>query len=229
MVDVKKVTASITKPFLYSPTSTSVTEYLNFNPANNPPIVPGAETVNTVYTIDPFAMLVQESSEVGTVLKVKIPFTRFYKVKYVIHPRGGGIGGVVTNNSWKRNKSHTVFSEKILLKRYTSGIEYDIYSGIYKSDGSAIFNYEFNSADGNYLVREVYNAAIFEGIVELYAGDELRFQHALDVYKTSYPNDVTYNAGVTLELFNYSGGMSTPASNTASSGFFFEISEITDL
>lgn len=229
MVDVKRVTASVTKPYLYvAPYTISTTEYINFNPTNNPPAIPGAENNSTVYTIDPFALFIQESSEVGTVLKAKIPFTRFYKVKYVIYPRGGSIGGPVTNNSWKRNKSHTIFSESIKLKRYTSGVEYDVYSGIYRSDGSAVFNYEFNGVD-NYLIREVYTAAIFEGIVELYAGDELRFEHTINVYKTSYPDSVIYSAGVDLTLTNYPGGMSTPETNTAQSGFFFEISEITDL
>lgn len=227
MVDVKKVTASITKPYLYLSQSSDPL-YINFNPANNPPVVPGAENINTVYTIDPFALFIQESSELGILLKAKIPFTRFYKVKYVIYPRGGSIAGGATTNSWKLNKSHTVFSESVKLKRFTSGVQSDIYSGIYRSDGSAIFNYEFDGGTG-YLIREVYTAAIFEGIVELYAGDELRFEHTLSVYKTSYPNNVLYTSGVDLTLDNYPGGMSTPLINNATSGFYFEIAEITDL
>lgn len=232
MVDVKKVTASITKPYLYQgknhPGQQSLTEYINFNPTNNPPSVPGAESSDTVYTIDPFAVFVQETSNVGTILKVKVPFTRFYKIKYVIYPIGGGLG-VTSSNSFYLIKPHTVFSEQLKLKRVTSGIEYEMYPGIFKSDGSYTISKEYDGL-GSYLSRGIATAATFEGIVELYAGDELRFQHTLSVYSEVYPLRVIFDTSTGyLEMTNDNTQMSSLYQNTASSGFYFEMSEITDL
>lgn len=242
MVDIKKVTAIIRKPYLYESQTSTVTEYINFNPANNPPS-PG-EGSNTVYTIDPFSILTQENNR----LKVKIPFTRFYRVKYVIAPLQVDKGAPVAN-SIDASKTHLAMTEELKLRRVTTGSLADgdeIKSGIYRQNGSAFLVFDPNTkSNPQYTVRTCLTAGVVEGIVELYAGDELIFEHTRVMFKRSYlsitnaqfigdyfdPSPIAAEVAIYGSFYflltNYAEFIQDDF--VAASSFFFEISEITDL
>ena len=243
MVDVKKVTAIIRKPYVYLSQTSTVTEYINFNPANNPPS-PG-ESISTVYTIDPFAVFQQEDN----LLKVKIPFTRFYKIKYVINPIEVNKTNTSTN-PFDISKTHLAMTERIALRRVTSGSPQfgdEIRSGVYKQDGSALLTFDpVSSIPPQYVIRTTLTSAIFEGIVELYAGDTLIFEHTRTMLKRSFPgflnvdilgnyfdpSPLTYPVAIRGVLYpSVNPQESTFFENDfiATASFFFEISEITDL
>lgn len=253
MVDVKKVTASVKKPIFYSNRSAAddvTNEVVNFNPADNP-VFP--VTSATIYTIDPFAIFTQEDNS----LKVKIPFTRFYRLKYAIE-----ITNVYTNpptvqpDSFSISKPITAVTESIVVKRLSNGVTTDIKTNIYSQDGSGYIVYNpiingSNQITGFNLVKNCF-PAIVEGIVELYAGDVLTFQHSRTVIKSTQvyrlqgtiglknlinfvpPYDEYWNiADFSVPSYDPSvSGESLASVNDyfrANAGFFFEISEITDL
>jgi hypothetical protein len=246
MVDVKKVTAAIRKPYLYISETASVTELINFNPANNPPN-PG-ENVSTVYTIDPFAIFTQEDNK----LKVKIPFTRFYRIKYVINPIELNKTQVPIS-PLDATKTHLALTESLVLRRVTEGSAPNgdaIKSGIYNQNGSSFLVFDPNSVSPNptFTVRTCFTAGIVEGIVELYAGDVLLFEHTRTMFKRSYvgvfsadfyanvgdPNNPSVGSYTErfigpMYMTGVNGCTIYPDDFIATSSFFFEISEITDL
>ena len=183
MVDVKKVTATIKKPIYYeNQNSTVPNEVINFNPANNPtsPI-----SSSTVYTIDPFALFIQEDSS----LKVKIPFTRFYRFKYAITPTSVYTSTSTTPDSFSVSKPIPVCSEALKIKRTSSGTTVEIQENVYNQNGIGLITYDPTVNESGvitgYTPRQILTAAIIEGIVELYAGDILTFEHTRVVFKKS--------------------------------------------
>lgn len=244
MVDVKKVTAVIRKPILYAAASASVTnEVINFNPADNP-IVP--ETASTVYTIDPFALFTQEDSK----LKVKIPYSRFYRIKYVINPTNTyTIDPNAKPDQFSIAKPILTSTESVVVKRLSYGVSSTMSSGVYYQDGAGFIIYDpimsGVSVTGYNLYKNLIPASV-EGIVELYAGDELTFEHTRVIFKNSkvfsiisnnvllddfYVSpiaDAAYGYGQ-ISLADFPSVSVDPNLFRLSSGFFFEISEITDL
>lgn len=183
MVDVKKVTATIKKPIYYENASSTVSnEVINFNPANNP-ISPISSS--TVYTIDPFALFIQEDST----LKVKIPFTRFYRFKYALSPTSVYTNTSTTPDPFSVSKPIPVCSEALKIKRITSGVTVEVQENVYNQNGIGLITYDpIVDGSGNiidYTPQQVLTAGIIEGIVELYAGDVLTFEHTRVIFKKS--------------------------------------------
>lgn len=183
MVDVKRVTASVKKVALYTDQTGSVTnEVINFSPSDNPP--------NT-YTIDPFAVFTQEAGA----LKVKIPFSRFYRIKYAI-----SVTNVIppspppppasqnTIDQFSISKPILVCTENLIIERTSYNGTTEIQSNVYNQDGSGFIAYDpvmIGSNITSYTVRKTLTPGIVEGIVELYAGDVLTFKHSRTIYKES--------------------------------------------
>lgn len=171
MVDVKRVTASIKKVDYYTGVNTSVTnETVNFNPSDNPP--------NT-YTIDPFAIFQQESNA----LKVKIPFTRFYKIKCALSISDTS-DSTANIDQFALSKPLLTCSESLSINRLSNGVTTPIKSNIYNQDGSGFLVYDPDSVPvSTFTIRKILTPALIEGIVELYAGDVLTFVHTRTMFK----------------------------------------------
>lgn len=196
MVDVKKVTASIKKPIFYPAASTSVTnEVVNFNPLNNP-VTPIDSS--TVYTIDPFAIFIQEDSA----LKVKIPFTRFYRFKYSISLTN--VYPVATPSKpdiFSVSKPILVCSEEVKIKRNSNGSITEIQQNVYNQDGSGFIVYDpvmTGPTITDYDIRKTLTPGIIEGIIELYAGDILTFEHTRVIFKKSNINTISGGIGMNM-------------------------------
>lgn len=249
MVDVKKVTALVKKPKYYSNASTNVTdEVIDFDPTNNP-IFP--ETNNTVYTIDPFAVFIRESNS----LKVKIPFTRFYRLKCAIELTNVYTAVTpVSPDYFSISKPILACLESVKIIR-TSGVSVTtVQTNIFKQDGSGFLVYNpVGSPISGYDVQKSISPAIVEGIVELYAGDILTFQHSRVIIPQVKVNGIIGSLGLKTNIFpppapyddywnlaDFRMPSSDPAASgepliniqnihRSDAGFFFEISEITDL
>lgn len=250
MVDVKKVTASVKKPIYYAGLNTSVTdEYVNFNPTDNP-IYP--ETASTVYTIDPFVIFQQESGK----LKVKIPFSRFYRFKYAIGITNASPAALPsTIDQFSIAKPILVCTESLVIERESYNGITQIQTNVYNQDGSGFITYDPVMVGINitgYDIRKTLTPGIVEGIVELYAGDVLTFKHSRTIFKKSDVINIYGSNVILASPFNAPFPYSTPPDQgwgiadiplstqypgvsvnstayIASASFFFEISEITDL
>lgn len=220
MVDVKKVTAVVTKDSIYNVTNGQniVNGYVDF--------APSSATV-----IDPFSMFRQNDSK----FQVVIPYSRFYKVKYVIFPYSANVGGNdAAIFSWR---TFVGFTEALNLMRVSSvtNVENEVISGIYKQDGVCLLAITPTSAS---TASKTYSflPGVIEGIVELNAGDVLQFKHSLTLGARTFVTG--FNALITdtsppvgeykVDILSATNTINN-AIFSASSGFFFEISEITDL
>lgn len=257
MVDVKRVTAVVTKNNFkenIQVNSPAGGEYVNLDPSS-------------AIVIDPFALFTQEDSK----FKIKVPYSRFYKVKYTIFPYQTAVGGDNSNIfAWR---SYVAFTNAISLMRLSSvtNTESEITAGVYKQD--AVCFYTVIPTSTTTATSTVsFVSGIVEGIVELNAGDELRFKYNLSLGRKTFitgfsaqfeGNNLqpTLNSvpGQPIGVYNispggpvYTGPVLTSNINldfpsainytvtsafgtvnnpifSAYFGFFFEISEITDL
>jgi hypothetical protein len=221
MADVKKVTAVVTKDSIYANQNTDSPvggEYINFSPSS-------------AVTIDPFVAFIQEESK----FRVRIPYSRFYKIKYIISPYAANVGGDDSNIfSWR---SYVAFTEALQLMCVSSitGVESEILTGVYKQDGvclMSLYPISLSTQDRTYS----YISGIVEGIVQLNAGDILQFKHSLTLGRKTFITG--FNALLSdtsppigeyqIDVLSPAGTVNNPRFS-ASSGFYFEISEITDL
>jgi hypothetical protein len=252
MVDVKRVTAVITNnTFKENIQADSPVggEYVNFSPSS-------------AVIIDPFAIFIQEDSK----LKVKIPFTRFYKVKYTIFPYQTTVGG--DNSQVSAWRSYVAFTNAIKLMKYSSvtNTESEVVTGIYKQD-AVCFHSVIPTSSTTQKTTSSFVSGIVEGIVELNAGDTLQFKYELVLGKKTFYTGLTMtqdpgyvstanlqriagepvgvypstdvgpvywsNIGLNLGPISFYDikpfGTINNAAFSAYFGFFFEISEITDL
>lgn len=250
MVDVKRVTASIKKPILFkNETNSQYSASINIDPTNNPDD-PVPEDVT--YTIDPFSIFSQEVyNGSGPYLLVKIPFTRFYRIKYALTPNqleylpapaGLGNNGV---DAFTLGKPVLSYNTPLEILRISNGITTNLTQNFYNQDGSAyitfdpIINSDVHPTDP-YLVtgydqKTTFSPGIVEGLVQLYAGDLLFFRYTLNVLKfvtqyqtrslisTNYPADLYWVQEYPRRMYYWSNVWRCGAS------FFFEISELTDL
>ena len=223
MVDVKKVTGVLSKSSLKVSQNANTDYLVNFNP-NDPLDL-------SVLSIDPFSIFIQESNR----LVVKIPFSRFYKVKLVIAPTSVSLPTTYTDfNPFAQNKAVIAYTERPRIQIYRNGAFYnDITKGIYTNPGGALISSQWRSANA-YDAYKLYTPATVEGIVELLAGDELIFRSDFDIGRRTYPQRITLSltngwyipreyVGVTGETFL------TRDVCSVTTQFFFEISEITEL
>ena len=168
MVDVKKVTATIKKPSIYgSPVTTSVTdENINIDPTGLPP---------TLYSIDPFAVFKQDNSR----LEVKIPYTRFYRIKAVLSFSGFSTSSSAGSvDAFSISKPLIGSTDSLTINKISDGFLSTINANIFTQDGSGYVVFDPDDANASsFTKRYSLTPAIVEGIVELYAGDILYFTH----------------------------------------------------
>ena len=171
MVDVKRVTATIKKPSIYgSPVNTSVTD-------ENIDIDPTA-SVPTIYSIDPFAVFQRSSSR----LEVKIPFTRFYRIKTVLSYSGFVTSGTSVD-AFSMSKPLIGSTDTLTVNRISNNITTVVNSNIFTQDASGYVVFDPNDANATtFTKRYALTPAIVEGIVELYAGDTLYFTHTRNFF-----------------------------------------------
>ena len=171
MVDVKKVTASVKKPSIYgAPVNTAVTnESIDIDPSGSAP---------AVYIIDPFAVFQRDSSR----LEVKIPFTRFYRIKAVLS-YSSFTSSSTSVDSFSMSKPLIGSTDVLTVNKVSSGVTTVVNSNIFTQDGSGfvIFDPDDSSAT-TFTKRYSVTPAIVEGIVELYAGDTLYFTHTRNFF-----------------------------------------------
>ena len=150
-------------------------------------------------------------------------------------------------------------SQSINIQRLSNGVTTDIKTNIFNQDGVAFLTYRPNMTNwpfSGYDKIKTLSPAVIEGIVELYAGDVLTFQHTRsmvsEVTITSIEGTLALNnlipsmsapVGPWAEYWNFAQFITPSLDPTASqeplisvnpiyrawAGFFFEISEITDL
>ena len=247
MVDIKRVTASIKKPTLYSnPVTTSVTgEAINIDPTSSAP---------SLYSIDPFALFTR--NEGNTRLEVRIPFTRFYRLKAALSPVNFASSST-TVDRFSGSKPLLGCTESLKIKRISNNTTTEINTNTYTQDGSGYVLFTPNNttqpSSPTYVKSYTVTPAIVEGIVQLLAGDVLYFEHNRTFSKQSNSNLYSLDGSVSLvepgqliynnftgayEYTLYQGSVITnnssvtvTSSNPYSTNlsFFFEISELTDL
>ena len=167
MVDVKKVTATIKKPSIYgSPVNTSVTdESIDIDPTASAP---------TIYSIDPFAVFQRSSSR----LEVKIPFTRFYRIKTVLSYSGFTTSST-TVDKFSASKPLLGSTESLTINRISNGVTTQVNTNIYTQDASGYVIFTPTNSNATTFSKDyTVTPAVVEGIVELYAGDTLYFTHS---------------------------------------------------
>lgn len=187
----KKVTALIKKPYLYTERATNFDGAVDVDPAS-------------AFTLDPYSVLTREDSK----LKVRIPFTRYYRLKCTITPSDLNPNSF-DPDPFSINKPILLCTERLKLKRDSSGVVTELQDSVYSQDGSGLIVYEPISTTGSgvlnsFIIRQNVNAAVVEGIVYLYAGDVLTFEHSLRLMKSSEIR-LGYFAGG-LSIFNTDNG-----------------------
>lgn len=250
MVDIKRVTASIKKPILFKNLTNSLySDTIDLDPTDNPSD-PTPE--NVTYTIDPFSIFSQETyNGSGPYLIVKVPFTRFYRIKYALTPNqleytpapaGLGNNGV---DAFTLSKPVLSYNLPLEILRISNGVTTNLTQNFYSQDGSAymtfdpIINSDVHPTEPykvtGYNQSTTFSPGIIEGISQLYAGDLLLFRFTLNVFKftTQYQTRtvITGSPYATLTWFQeYPIKMYYwPNVWKCGSSFFFEIQELTDL
>jgi len=244
MVDIKRVTASIKKPTLYiNPVTTSVTgEDIDINPTLREPYV---------YIIDPFALFDWD----GNRLEVHIPFTRFYRLKAALSFVNFA-SSATTVDRFSGSKPLLGCTESLTIKRISNSTITEINTNTYSQDGSGYVLFTPNdtpqSSSPTYIKSYTVTPAIVEGIVQLFAGDVLYFEHNRTFSKQSdsslrllegaiylvEPGSLNYDVLGNYQSTSYVGdvvignsyiAVTSSEPYSTNSSFFFEIQELTDL
>jgi hypothetical protein len=171
MVDIKRVTATIKNPNIYgSAVTTNVTnESINIDPSAVPP---------NLYIIDPFAVFMQDNSR----LEVKIPFSRFYRIKAVLS-YSQFITSATSADAFSISKPLIGSTDTLTINKISNNVTSTINSNVFTQDGSGYVIFDPNNANASsFTKRYLLTPAIVEGIVELYAGDVLYFTHTRNFF-----------------------------------------------